>query len=265
MGVDFFTGVVGPSFFTILIPHNDPLFVARERNPLIYQRVIRTGRETAVVASASLDKLLVLGEGVEGEMEKVDVLVAGVPEDPIDPILAREPGRRLGRERHILSPKLAHRMDIQLPNEIPREESDVIHECRAHKVRFDPFLILRIHRDKSVLNVVARVPELDGHSWGCLMIQHNICIKFDTQISSTIHTTMSGTRYPLNLAEMCWRLGLRKPELIEAMHTEHQAQVETIRVLTEQLEALKDDSEVSATDASDKSTQTPLSETIPDS
>jgi hemerythrin-like domain-containing protein len=72
---------------------------------------------------------------------------------------------------------------------------------------------------------------------------------------------MSGTRYPLNLAEMCWRLGLRKPELIEAMHTEHQAQVETIRVLTEQLEALKDGSEVSVPETATKSDQVSLSET----
>ena len=72
---------------------------------------------------------------------------------------------------------------------------------------------------------------------------------------------MSGTRYPLNLAEMCWRLGLRKPELIEQMHTEHQAQVETIRVLTEQLEALKNDSEVSVTETPTKSVQDTLPET----
>ena len=72
---------------------------------------------------------------------------------------------------------------------------------------------------------------------------------------------MSGTRYPLNLAEMCWRLGLRKPELIEQMHTEHQAQVETIRVLTEQLEALKNDSEVSVTETTTKSVQDTLPET----
>tara|TARA_B100000900_G_C20576918_1_gene715737 strand:+ start:1361 stop:1591 length:231 start_codon:yes stop_codon:yes gene_type:complete len=72
---------------------------------------------------------------------------------------------------------------------------------------------------------------------------------------------MSGTRYPLNLAEMCWRLGLRKPELIEQMHTEHQSQVETIRVLTEQLEALKNDSEVSVTETPTKSVQDTLPET----
>jgi hypothetical protein len=50
---------------------------------------------------------------------------------------------------------------------------------------------------------------------------------------------MSGTRYPLNLAEMCWRLELRKPELIEKMHREHQEQRETIERLTEQLRVLR--------------------------
>lgn len=92
----------------------------------MYEGFVRTGRETAFVASATLDKLLVLGKSVEGEVKKVDILVASVPEDPIDPILAREPGRRLGRDRHIPSPKLAHRVDIQLPDEISGEESDVV-------------------------------------------------------------------------------------------------------------------------------------------
>lgn len=76
---------------------------------------------------------------------------------------------------------------------------------------------------------------------------------------------MSGTRYPLNLAEMCWRLGLQKPELIEKMHTEHRAQVETIRVLIEQLEALKNDSEVSVTGTTTKSDPESMPETDGDS
>lgn len=50
---------------------------------------------------------------------------------------------------------------------------------------------------------------------------------------------MSGTCYPLNLAEMCWRLELRAPELIEKMHREHQEQRETIERLTEQLRVLQ--------------------------
>ena len=46
---------------------------------------------------------------------------------------------------------------------------------------------------------------------------------------------MSGTEYPLNLAEMCWRLELRKPELIEGLHKEHLTQKDTIRALQEEL------------------------------
>ena len=63
----------------------------------------------------------------------------------------------------------------------------------------------------------------------------------------TVHTinapyidTMSGNEYPLNLAEMCWRLGLRTPELIQQMHQEHQTQIETIRTLQEQLQTLQE-------------------------
>lgn len=59
---------------------------------------------------------------------------------------------------------------------------------------------------------------------------------------------MSGNEYPLNLAEMCWRLGLRTPELIQQMHQEHQMQIETIQSLQEQLQSLQEKSRESTDD-----------------
>ena len=50
---------------------------------------------------------------------------------------------------------------------------------------------------------------------------------------------MSGTRYPLNLAEMCWKLELRKPELIEEMYNDNKTLKLEIKRLTDELNNAK--------------------------
>ena len=52
---------------------------------------------------------------------------------------------------------------------------------------------------------------------------------------------MSGTEYPLNLAEMCWRLGLRKPELIQQMYDENASLLLKVKTLTEELNRMKEE------------------------
>ena len=46
---------------------------------------------------------------------------------------------------------------------------------------------------------------------------------------------MSGTRYPLNLAEACWRLELRKPELIDGVVEKVKTYEEVLQILYQQI------------------------------
>ena len=66
---------------------------------------------------------------------------------------------------------------------------------------------------------------------------------------------MSGTTYPLNLAEMCWKLGLRKPELIQNMYDENASLQLKVNKLTEELNRMKEETNdvvESVDDASEK-------------